>query len=1298
MKRAFSLSMIFLIVLPAFVVLTPKVQASENVIFQDDFESYSVGTFPSSGGWQIVWNGAGDAYQVITNAYYSSPTKSLQLKGAYGWSVVVKKDFSSSSNLIGYETRLMASEGGGGSVAFCNIPIETWGRYYAMVGFGTDGFIWACSRNNEGYQQLQPFTPYSWYKIRVLIDRSAKAYDVWIDDVLRGQDISIYYDPWEILSLQFQVGWVSIKNYFDNVKVFGVSGQPAPVISSVSTITATRLQTIHIYGSGFGDTPPQTVNLGDGSVDTVSSSTTPYMCISDSGKTEKTGDTSDGGENWAAGIISPGCYAMIGIVLVSWSDNEIVLGGFGTALGTNGQGTWYIEPGDPLSIDVFTPSGHADYHIRVAGGPVQDFSMHWSSPYYGVTAGGQTSFVIHLDYSLGFDGTVTLSFQGLPDGCTASFDIDVVGPPVSYRTLTVSTSSALSNGTYTFVVKGESGGLYQTIPITLTVGTGEISGVVYRDDNGNGLRDLGEPVVSGATIGYYATQNYVNLYVAGANSNSLGEFTLTNVPFNIYNEITATATGLTQRCIPINIMNQAETHVDIGIKPPTILYKPVMVDGCKYQLKLLHGSGGQVTGGFILNLTASKQPTYVDPADPAESNYATGITKRVIRAMLIQELASDSINIGALPYEQIFGQNPSLENWLSNAATSTTWYILMPLTGFSITPDTTLQWDMRLRTTIFDSIDDHTESLLNLHELEETPGLDPAVATRDQLLELPGFEAPSDDILFWNTLSDYYNNYGRDLYNVFVLKKLTSDELSYLDNIYLQSESAGVVAEVKDAVWQCYTARSNYASNLLSNIQDYAVNIVWQELLDPSMLVNKAIEAGITANLLPIGMMELGPFLLALKAATILLLNPQETYDNIRDAEAGRVVLKELEKIHESYLTLMKSASEVTESQTETMSMLMEMEYHIGASTAQLARSALGCSVIGQAMDNPLDPWGSSWRATMSYFENEENWAEGYAEFIDERVKNEVNQIAGKITIPTRALGFVLHSPATMLVFDPQDRCIGFDPGTENTINQIPTGVYSGPTIEPQLISIVAPLEGAYRVLLTGIGTGSCTLDSVLTTPTGTITESCTSSVEAGRTYVHYVFIPESGDSIAVDLNATVAFYYDTLNLKSKGEWITAYIELPEGYDVSNIDVSKIRLNETIPAELELVAVGDYATNGIPDLMVRFNRTLVIEYMISRGMTHGNATLTITGLTQAGKSPVAVAFKGSHDIRVSSLIGDVNCDGTVNIFDATLALQCYGSKEGSPNWNPNANLAEEWDRINLYDVITLIYHYGQTSP
>jgi len=222
MKRVLSLIIIGLLCTPMFSIFVPHVNGQETVVFQDDFESYAVSTFPYSSGWEIVWNGAGNQYQVITDSYYASPTRSLQLRGSYGWSVVVKKDFSSNSSLIGYEARLMAPPGGGGGIAFCNIPIETWGRYYAYVGFSGDGFIWACSHGNEGYQQLQPYTSYTWYKIRVLIDRSARIYDVWIDDVLKGHSIPIADDPWEILSLQFQVGWIDNNGYFDDVKVFSV--------------------------------------------------------------------------------------------------------------------------------------------------------------------------------------------------------------------------------------------------------------------------------------------------------------------------------------------------------------------------------------------------------------------------------------------------------------------------------------------------------------------------------------------------------------------------------------------------------------------------------------------------------------------------------------------------------------------------------------------------------------------------------------------------------------------------------------------------------------------------------------------------------------------------------------------------------------------------------------------------------------------------------------------------------------------------------------------------------------------
>ena len=96
----------------------------------------------------------------------------------------------------------------------------------------------------------------------------------------------------------------------------------------------------------------------------------------------------------------------------------------------------------------------------------------------------------------------------------------------------------------------------------------------------------------------------------------------------------------------------------------------------------------------------------------------------------------------------------------------------------------------------------------------------------------------------------------------------------------------------------------------------------------------------------------------------------------------------------------------------------------------------------------------------------------------------------------------------------------------------------------------------------------------------------------------------------------------DTLNLKSKGKWITAYIELPEGYDVNGIDVSTVRLDDTIPAELRPTEIGDYDNDGIPDLMVKFSRQDLIEIL-----SVGQATLTITGEVNG------TSFEGSDTIR-----------------------------------------------------------------
>ena len=119
-------------------------------------------------------------------------------------------------------------------------------------------------------------------------------------------------------------------------------------------------------------------------------------------------------------------------------------------------------------------------------------------------------------------------------------------------------------------------------------------------------------------------------------------------------------------------------------------------------------------------------------------------------------------------------------------------------------------------------------------------------------------------------------------------------------------------------------------------------------------------------------------------------------------------------------------------------------------------------------------------------------------------------------------------------------------------------------------------------------------------------------------------------------VNATIDIHPQSLNLRSKGRWITAYIELPKGYNVDDINVSSIMLNETIPAELRPTAIGDYDNDTIPDLMVKFDRAEVISYILANAnMTEliEKRFITVT-LTITGKLYDGTPFQGSDTIRI----------------------------------------------------------------
>ena len=80
-------------------------------------------------------------------------------------------------------------------------------------------------------------------------------------------------------------------------------------------------------------------------------------------------------------------------------------------------------------------------------------------------------------------------------------------------------------------------------------------------------------------------------------------------------------------------------------------------------------------------------------------------------------------------------------------------------------------------------------------------------------------------------------------------------------------------------------------------------------------------------------------------------------------------------------------------------------------------------------------------------------------------------------------------------------------------------------------------------------------------------------------------------------IQATIDVKPNTLNVKSKGRWIKVYIELPDGYDIQDINIETVFLNDSIQAETSYVRYGDYDEDGIPDLKLKFNRSEVIDLL-----------------------------------------------------------------------------------------------------
>jgi hypothetical protein len=217
--------------------------AGMNVLFEDNFEAYDVGTFPYGGGWQLWFDGAGSAYQVINDNFFVSPTKSLQLLGLDGWAGFAAKPIVTNALRIGFQVSVMVAETRGGSRDDARVSFTKWtspstSMEVAPVCFMDDSTI--ASDNKV----LQSYVAGKWYKITLILDRPSDTYSVWVDDALCGENLNVTASSapetrnpsYEIEAFSLSQCYNQVYTYFDDVEIFA---EPSLIIGvpSITPVT-----------------------------------------------------------------------------------------------------------------------------------------------------------------------------------------------------------------------------------------------------------------------------------------------------------------------------------------------------------------------------------------------------------------------------------------------------------------------------------------------------------------------------------------------------------------------------------------------------------------------------------------------------------------------------------------------------------------------------------------------------------------------------------------------------------------------------------------------------------------------------------------------------------------------------------------------------------------------------------------------------------------------------------------------------------------------------------------------------
>ncbi len=318
----------------------------------------------------------------------------------------------------------------------------------------------------------------------------------------------------------------------------------------------------------------------------------------------------------------------------------------------------------------------------------------------------------------------------------------------------------------------------------------------------------------------------------------------------------------------------------------------------------------------------------------------------------------------------------------------------------------------------------------------------------------------------------------------------------------------------------------------------------------------------------------------------------------------------------------------------------------------------------------PLGPAWSEEEQKNQRWEHPNEWAAGLPEYPDPFWTTFFNLPGDWSNMAV----FSLFSPAEIHVYDSQGRHVGIDESGEIE-TQIPGAIYINPegTLYKTIIIPDADVAREYRLIMKGTGSGIMDVKTQVpdkknqvkrfgeyfNVPVSLTTIARIEIVseiplpllaargDSVRDIITKLEIDDDGDGVfemesksgdfgknkgpSKMIEADIDIEPDTLDLSQevRDEFVTAYIELPEGYEPEDIEAEKVRLDNEVRAQEKSFEIVDRNQNGVSELAVRFDRAELVEYIIDKELGDGLISFTLTGVVDGRK------FAGTAAILVS---------------------------------------------------------------